>query len=66
VDDHTGCRDCRWRYRCAGGCPIVTYDTHGRWDVPSPFCGVYQALMPDLIALEALRIVKHGTLASHT
>jgi uncharacterized protein len=56
VDDRTGCRDCRWRYRCAGGCPIVTYDTHGRWDVPSPFCGVYQALIPALVALEGLRV----------
>jgi uncharacterized protein len=56
VDDHIGCRDCRWRYRCAGGCPIVTYDTHGRWNVPSPFCGVYQALIPALVALEGLRV----------
>jgi uncharacterized protein len=61
IDDHVGCATCRWRYRCAGGCPIVTYQAHGRADVRSPFCGVYQALIPPLVALEGLRVARYTT-----
>src|SRR5262249_32863641 len=25
VEDRDGCRTCAWRYRCAGGCPVVTF-----------------------------------------
>ena len=60
VDDHAGCRTCQWRYRCAGGCPIVTFRTYGRADQPSPFCGVYQTLIPRLVALEGLRLARYG------
>ncbi len=59
VDDHQGCRSCDWRYRCAGGCPVVTFSTHGRFDQPSPFCGVYKTLIPQLVALEGLRIARY-------
>ena len=60
IDDHTGCSTCQWRYRCAGGCPIVTFQTTGRFDARSPFCGVYKALIPAQIALEGRRVVGYG------
>lgn len=59
IDDHEGCNTCQWRYRCAGGCPVVTFNTYGRFDRRSPFCGVYRALIPKLVALEGLRIARY-------
>jgi uncharacterized protein len=58
ADEKEGCRDCAWRYWCAGGCPLLTYRATGRSDVKSPYCNVYQALYPDVLKLEALRLMK--------
>jgi uncharacterized protein len=60
IDDHADCRTCRWRYRCAGGCPVIAFQAHGHAGGRSPFCGVYQALIPRLVALEGLRIARYG------
>jgi uncharacterized protein len=60
VDEKEGCRDCAWRYRCAGGCPLETYRATGRFDVKSPHCGIYTALFPDALRLEGLRLLKAG------
>jgi uncharacterized protein len=54
-----GCKSCQWRYTCAGGCALATYQTYGRYDVPSPYCAVYKALIPEVINLEAKRILKY-------
>lgn len=59
VDQKEGCRTCTWRYWCTGGCPLVTYRTTGRSDVRSPNCQIYQALFPDALRLEALRLLKY-------
>lgn len=58
VDEKVGCRDCTWRYWCAGGCPLLAYRTTCRSDVPSPYCTVYKALYPDVLLLEGLRLLK--------
>ena len=58
VDEKEGCRDCAWRYWCAGGCPLLAYRTAGRSDAPSPYCAVYKALYPDVLRLEGLRLLK--------
>jgi uncharacterized protein len=58
VDEKEGCRDCQWRYYCAGGCPLLTYRVTGRSDVKSPYCNVYQAVFPELLRLEELRLSK--------
>ena len=58
VDEKESCRDCIWRYWCAGGCPLLTYRTTGRSDMPSPYCAVYKALYPDVLRLEGLRLLK--------
>jgi len=57
-EDKAGCRDCRWRTWCAGGCPLLTYRATGRNDVKSPYCNVYQALFPEALRLEGLRLLK--------
>lgn len=58
VEQKTGCRDCAFRYRCAGGCPLETFRATGRWDVQSPNCGIYRALLPAALRLEGLRLMK--------
>lgn len=61
VDEKASCTACRYRYFCAGGCPLETYHRNGRWDVPHPNCRIYQALIPEALHLEGLRLLKvHG------
>jgi uncharacterized protein len=63
VEQKAGCRECLYRYYCSGGCPIETYRATGRWDVQSPHCRIYQALLPEALRLEGLRLLKlHGML----
>jgi uncharacterized protein len=59
VEDKEGCRACEWRYWCTGGCPLVTYRATGRYDVKSPNCNIYKALFPEVLRLEALRLLKY-------
>ncbi|WP_220207212.1 radical SAM/SPASM domain-containing protein [Reticulibacter mediterranei] len=61
VDEKEGCRDCIWRYWCTGGCPALTYRMTGRYDIQSPNCHIYQALFPDVLQLEALRLLTYTT-----
>lgn len=65
VDEKEGCRECQWRYWCAGGCPLLTYRVTGRSDVKSPYCNVYQSLFPELLRLEGLRLLKWAQTPPH-
>ncbi len=58
VDEKQGCRDCEWKYWCAGGCAVETFRATGRYDVQSPNCNIYQALYPEVIRLEGLRLLR--------
>lgn len=58
VEEKAGCRDCEWKYWCAGGCPQTTFRATGRYDVKSPNCNIYQTLYPEVVRLEALRLLK--------
>jgi uncharacterized protein len=59
VDEKEGCRNCNWRYWCSGGCAVLTYRLTGRNDIRSPNCGIYKALFPEALRLEALRLLKY-------
>lgn len=67
VDEKDACAKCTWRYACAGGCPLLTVHSAtcgGR----SPYCAVYNALYPELLRLEGLRIIRwapHAALIAH-
>lgn len=61
VEEKSGCRECSWRYWCAGGCPALTYQVTGRNDVKSPYCTVYQAIYPQLLRLEGKRLLHYAT-----
>lgn len=65
VDEKEGCRSCQWRYWCGGGCPLLTQRVTGRTDVKSPNCGIYQALFPQILRLEALRLLAQITPLSY-
>ena len=43
--NHDDCRECRYHYNCAGGCPI------NQVDGKSPYCKVFQALIPEVYRL---------------
>lgn len=58
VDAKPGCRECAFRYRCTGGCPLETFRATGRWDVSSPHCNIYKTLLPAALRLEGLRLLK--------
>jgi len=59
VEEKEGCKSCEWRYWCAGGCPLATYRTRGRYDIKSPNCNIYKALFPEALRLEGLRLLKY-------
>lgn len=52
-----GCQTCEWRYVCAGSCPATTLLTYGTSARKSPFCQSYKTLIPELIKLEAQRVI---------
>jgi uncharacterized protein len=60
VNEKEGCRDCTWRYWCTGGCPALTYRVTGRYDLKSPNCRIYKAIFPEVLKLEALRLLKYS------
>lgn len=60
VNEKEGCRNCSWRYFCAGGCPALTYRVTGRYDLKSPNCHIYKAIFPEVLKLEALRLLKYS------
>ncbi|MBN1891050.1 MAG: radical SAM protein [Thermoflexales bacterium] len=57
--DEKECRECVWRYRCAGGCPRLTFQHTDRYDAKSPLCEVYRAILPEVVRLEALRLIRY-------
>jgi uncharacterized protein len=59
VEEKKACQVCEWRYWCTGGCPLVTYKVMGRTDVKSPNCSIYKALFPQVLQLEAQRLLKY-------
>ena len=61
VEEKSTCATCPWRYWCGGGCPLMTYRHTGRFDARSPFCEVYQTTIPEVLRLEALRLIKYAS-----
>jgi uncharacterized protein len=52
ADDDPECTACTWRTACSGGCPLLRKSVlHG------DYCQVYRALFPELVQLEAKRLI---------
>ncbi len=64
AEGKTPCKDCQWKYICCGGCPLLTFEQRGRYDVSSPYCAVYKALIPEALRVEASRLIKYGAKAT--
>lgn len=54
-----GCRTCPWRNVCCGGCPLAYLHKEASRAQPD-YCAVYKTLMPELLRIEARRIIKWG------
>lgn len=59
VDHYPICAECRWRFVCAGGCPYLTKHQYGTFQHASPYCEVYQAILPILLRLHVLQLVQN-------
>jgi uncharacterized protein len=46
------CQACQWRTACAGGCPLMRGTPNN-----AHYCQVYQILLPELVRLEARRLI---------
>jgi uncharacterized protein len=57
VNKKKECSNCLWRYKCSGGCPYLIYEKYGTYAKRSPYCSVYKKIIPELIKLEAERII---------
>ncbi len=62
VTQRLDCGTCAWRHWCAGGCPLDTFRAEGRWDGKSPYCAVYQAILPEMLRLASLRVLREAPL----
>jgi uncharacterized protein len=60
VNEKPECEECKWRYWCTGGCPLMAYRQTGRYETKSPNCEIYKALFPEAVRLEGLRLLKHA------
>lgn len=58
VEEKDGCNECQWKYWCGGGCPLLTYQTTGKFNTKSPNCRIYKAIYPEAMRLEGLRLLK--------
>lgn len=56
--DYEECSGCFWRSSCAGSCPLQTYSTYGRYDVRSPYCSIYKAVLPRILRIKGLQMIR--------
>jgi uncharacterized protein len=61
LTEKTACQACTWSPWCTGGCPLAAKRTSGQYQSASPFCGIYQALLPEALRLEGLRLKRIGS-----
>lgn|GEM_PF-1148627 len=59
VSDCRKCSACVWRKSCAGGCPMQTISSYGRIDHSSPYCEVYQQILPRVLRIKALQMIRN-------
>jgi uncharacterized protein len=59
IDRYPFCAECVWRHVCSGGCPYLTKLQYGTFFHASPYCDVFQAVLPVLLRLHALQIVRN-------
>ncbi len=58
------CRACPYHPSCAGGCPLLLFRRDGHVDGRSPYCAVFRAVIPRLLALAAFELLLAETVTS--
>jgi len=61
VDRFPVCTSCGWRFVCGGGCPYLTKRHYGTFQHHSPYCDVYQAILPMLLRVHALQTIRQAS-----
>ncbi len=51
------CARCPFKASCAGGCPLLLYRREGHVDGRSPYCEVFRAVIPRILAISALEML---------
>ncbi len=62
--DYPGCNKCQWLALCGGGCPLINASANGSAATKSPYCYLFQAIIPRLIELKALSNIQNLKLVS--
>jgi len=65
VNDVDICSTCVWRYACCGGCPLITKIYKDTYNSNSPLCHVFKSLIPDLLRIEAKRLIVQSGMGQH-
>jgi len=60
IEDIRECQSCPWKYACCGGCPLTTAHYKGSYSSNSPLCTVFKTLIPELLRVEARRLIVHS------
>lgn len=55
--EKSACLQCEWTLWCAGGCSLAAYYSSGDYFAPTPHCALYRAIFPQILRLEAKRIM---------
>jgi uncharacterized protein len=55
---YASCSKCVWRTSCAGGCPLQTKATVGRFDASTPYCEVYKQILPRVLKVKGLQMAR--------
>ena len=58
INDCLECSQCIWKNVCAGGCPVFTYKQRGAINLPSPYCKVFQTLIPKVVRLRGVKLIR--------
>lgn len=64
VNDIDICFKCVWKYACCGGCPLITKIYKNTYNSNSPLCHVFKSLIPDLLRIEAKRLIVQDRLVN--
>jgi len=59
VDEKNLCSACKWKYWCTGGCPLNAQISNKGKELQPAYCNLYKSIIPEIIRLEALRILKY-------
>jgi len=54
---NSACSGCRFRWSCAGGCPLLLHRRDGHLDGQSPYCEVFRAVLPRILRIAARELI---------